>query len=193
MASWLALTTSFTMAACSKPVTSSPPATVRPNEKSVITIQSYDHGLAEVHATNPDVRIRLDRDPARPEEPILVVDYPEPTGDPAGRDIWCDSENRDWTVGHALSFQVKSAHSERLSVSLFDRNRVVYTTWIDLQGNAWQPVRIAFHQLRPNPYFQPPDAKTGAPLDLSDVKGFAFAPHDRSSGQLRVSKIVVTE
>lgn len=78
-------------------------------------------------------------------------------------------------------------------MSFFDRNRVVYTTWVDLHGGVWQPVRVVFADLRPNPYFQPPDAETGAPIDVSEIKGIAFAPHSQASGQLLVTKIVLAK
>jgi hypothetical protein len=57
---------------------------------------------------------------------------------------------------------------------------------------VWQQVRIPFEEIRPNPFFQPPDAKTGAPLDVSDVKAIAFAPQDQASGHLEIGKFVVS-
>jgi hypothetical protein len=48
-----------------------------------------------------------------------------------------------------------------------DRNRVAYPTWTELTGGSWQVVRIPFVDVHPNPYFQPPDAKTGTPIDVS--------------------------
>ena len=63
----------------------------------------------------------------------------------------------------------------KLSLSFLDRNRVAYTAWRELQGGVWQLVRIPFDEIRPHPFFQPADAKTGAPLDVSEVKGIAFA------------------
>jgi Carbohydrate binding domain (family 11) len=158
----------------------------------VIVIQSYVQGLSGVHAANSEVELRIGHDAALPDEPVLLVEYPQPTDDPAGRDVWCDAENADRTTASAISFQVKPLNPERLSVSFFDRNRVVYTTWIDLQGGVWQPVRILFNELHPNPYFQPPGAKIGAPLDLGEIKGIAFAPHNQGSGQLVVSRFVLT-
>ncbi|HWA76911.1 MAG TPA: carbohydrate binding domain-containing protein, partial [Polyangiaceae bacterium] len=158
----------------------------------VIVIQSYAKGVAGVHTTNPDVKVSIAADSALPNEPVLLVQYPGPTGDPAGRDVWCDAENPDWTSANGIAFQIKPTNPERLSISFFDRNHVVYTTWVDLQGGAWQPVRITFADLRPNPYFQPPDAKTGAPLDLGEIKGLAFAPHHDAPGQFAVSKLVLT-
>lgn len=162
-------------------------------QKPAPAIQSYASGIAKIHSANPDVKIRLGHDAALPSELILFVDYPKPTADPAGRDIWCDAETLDWTTGTGISFQIKPASAERLSVSFFDRNHVVYTTWIDLEAGTWQPVRIAFANLRPNPYFQPPDAKTGAPLDLSEIKGLAFAPHHQTAGRLAISPFFLTK
>lgn len=158
----------------------------------MIVIKSFAKGVSGIRATNPEVKVQIGSDAALPKEPVLLVEYPAPTGDPAGRDVWCDADSVDWTSGSGITFQVKPAKPERLSVSFFDRNRVVYTTWIDLKGGVWQPVRIAFAELRPNPYFQPPDAKTGAPLDLSEIKGFAFAPHHDASGQYALSEFVLT-
>ena len=73
----------------------------------------------------------------------------------------------------------------RISVSFVDRNRVAYTSWSELRAGEWQPVRIDFAQLKPNPYFQPPGAKSGTPLDVSEVKAIGFAPQDSGAGESR--------
>jgi hypothetical protein len=160
-------------------------------ERTVIVIQDYGAGLSRIHAANPDVRLSLGRDPAVADEAVLSVEYPAPTADPAGRDVWCEAEHHDWSAGRAISFRIKPDHAVKLSVSFFDRNRVAYTAWAELQGGVWQPVQISFDQLRPNPYFQPPDAKTGAPLDIREVKGVAFAPHGQTTGRLSVGKFLL--
>ena len=133
------------------------------------------------------------RDPSFQDEPVLFVEYPVPTNDPAGRDVQCDAENQDWTAGRAILFRIKPEHDVKLSLSFLDRNRVAYTFWKDLKGGMWQLVRIPFGEIRPNPYFQPPDAKVGAQLDVSQVKGIAFAPHDQTSGRLAIGKFVVVK
>jgi Carbohydrate binding domain (family 11) len=124
---------------------------------------------------------------------ILVErsEYPASNADPAACDIHLEVVNRNWTAGRAIAFRAKSAHTLRLSVSFLDRNRVAYTAWTELEADVWQEVRIGFDQIRPNPYFQPPDAKSGAPLDVSEVAGVAFAPQDRTSGHLAVGRFVV--
>ena len=60
-------------------------------------------------------------------------------------------------------------------------------------GGVWQPVLIRFDEIRPNPYFQPPDANTGLPIDVSDTKGIAFAPQDGTAGHLAITKFVVVK
>ena len=158
-----------------------------------LIVQDYASGLSAVHAANPNVKLSISPDTTLANEPVLSVDYPVPTDDPAGRDVNCDARAQDWTRGHALAFRVKPDSAVKLSVSFLDRNRVAYTTWVELQPNTWQRVSIPFAEMRPNPYFQPPDAKTGAAIDVSEVSGIAFAPHDQTPGHLMISKFVIVQ
>jgi hypothetical protein len=158
-----------------------------------LLIHAFENDLAGVRAANPDVHLTVGRDPSKPDEPVLFVEYPAPTREPGGRDVQCDAESHDWTRGRAISFQVKPSHDMRLSISFFDRNHVVYTAWTDAKADVWQPVRIAFDEIRPNPYFQPPDARLGVAIDVSDVRFVAFAPQDRTSGRLAIGKFVVVK
>ncbi len=118
-------------------------------------VQSFAQGINAIRVANPDVKLRLSSDQGFTEPLVLVVEYPRVTADPAGRDVWCYTEMQDWSRGWAIAFQVKPLNGEKLSVSFFDRNNVVYTTWVELRAQVWQTVRIVFEQLRPNPYFQP--------------------------------------
>jgi hypothetical protein len=159
----------------------------------VAVIRDHDGGLSGVHAVNPAVKLSIGRDSELAEERVLWVDYPGPTDDPAGRDVRCDAETRDWTAGRAIMFRVKPDHAVKLSVSFLDRNHVAYTAWRDLEGGVWQRLRIDFDEIRPNPYFQPPDAKKGAPIDVSEVKGLGFATNDGTAGRLAVGRFVVVK
>ncbi len=131
--------------------------------ETVVVVQAYTDGLAGVRAANPEVHLRVGRDPTAMSEPVLFVGYPAPTADPAGRDVQCDAANQDWTGGRAVSFDVKPAQPLRLSVSFLDRNRVVYTAWTELKGGVWQRVRIPFDEIRPNPYFSFPTLSAARP------------------------------
>jgi hypothetical protein len=61
------------------------------------------------------------------------------------------------------------------------------------RARAHGTVRIAFDEIRPNPYFQPPGANTDAPLDVSEVTRIGFAPQDQGAGRLMISRIVVVD
>ena len=148
-----------------------------------LSFKPYKDELSRVCTANPDVHLSVGRDPIAADQPVLLVEYPAPTGNAAARDVRCDAEIRTGRPAGTISFQVKPANPLRLSVSFLDRNGVAYTAWTNLQGGVWQVVRIPFAEIRPNPYFQPPGAKTGAPLDVSDVKWIAFAPQDQASGR----------
>jgi hypothetical protein len=160
---------------------------------STIVIRSYADGLAGVRSANPQMKLSVTRDPAVSNGAVLLVEYPAASGNPAARDVWCEAEYVDWTAGHALVFQAKPDHAMRLSVSFMDRNRVAYTGWSELRAGEWQTVRIAFAQVKPNPYFQPPGAQTGAPLDVSEVKAIGFAPQDPGAGRLALSPFVIAD
>ena len=71
----------------------------------MIVIQAYDEGLAGVRAANPAVHLSVARDSSVADERVLIVDYPAPTDDPAGRDVQCAAENQDWTGGRAIHFR----------------------------------------------------------------------------------------
>lgn len=181
-------------AGCAKGAISAEPAALPRHddmEQPTLVIRRFTAGLSGTHAKNPDVKLAIGHDAEQVDEPVLVVDYPPPTGDEAGRDVWCDAEHDDWSGGQVVSFRAKPDHDVRLSVSFFARNRVVYTTWIDLRGGVWQPVRVRLDLIRPNPYFQRPDANLTAPIDVTEVKGIAFAPHDDVSGRLVITSILL--
>jgi len=176
--------------AASQQTPSAPPRNANAKPPAIV-IHAFTDGLSGVHAANPDVKLSVGHDSAQGDEPFLIVDYPTPTGEPAARDVGCDVVNRDWSSGRAIAFQIKPSHALRLSVSFVDRNHVVYTAWTDLKADLWQPVNIPFDAIRPNPYFQPPDAKVGSRLDVSDVTRIALAPQDATSGRLAITTVTV--
>ena len=163
------------------------------NGPSAGVLQDFTRGLNGVHARNPAVKLRIDQHPTIPNERVLMADYPPPSDDPAGRDIWLDVEQRDWTRGRTIEFQAKPNHPTRVSVSFADRNHVAFTTWIDLRDTTWQNVRLDFETIRPNPYFQPPNAVSGKPKDLSEVNALGFGPQDPGAGRIAIGRIVLSK
>jgi hypothetical protein len=152
-----------------------------------IVIRQFDQQLTGVRANSASVTLSVTQEPSLGNERVLVVEYPEPGANPAARDVQCTAEHTDWSGSRGIAFQVKSERPSRMSVSFIDRNHVVYTAYVDLKGGEWQAVQIAFDSIKPNRFFQPPDAKAGSPLDVSDVRFIAFAPQDKVSGRLMVT------
>jgi len=163
------------------------------SEQASLAIQTYRAGMSAILSANSEVKLTIDRDPMLSNGLALFVEYPAGTGNPAGRDVWLDVENENWTSGRAISFAIKPEHEMRLSVSFQDRNRVAYTSWQELKAAVWQTVRIPFDQLRPNPYFQPPGANVGAPLDVGEVHRIGFAPQEQAAGRMAIGKFIVTD
>ncbi|HEX3851083.1 MAG TPA: carbohydrate binding domain-containing protein [Polyangiaceae bacterium] len=192
---WLALTAACT-AGCAQHAIA-PPAAPNADAKPaqhVIVIHDFKQGLTGVKAVKPDVKLSLGRDddPEHAGAPTLTVEYPKPSDNEAARDVWCEAQNRDWRPGGAISFRVKPDHAVKLSVSFIDRNGVAYTAWVmAAQPGVWQTLHISLTEIRPNPYFQPPNAKTGAPLDVSEVTSIGLAPHDDVAGRFEIGGFVL--
>lgn len=156
---------------------------------SMIGIRSITPELTGVHIANPQLKPSVETISRQGD--VVVVDYPAPGGDPAARDIWFDVENPDWSTGKRIVFNARADHAIKLSVSFMDRNHVVYTSWTELRAGEWQTVQIRLSEIRANPYFQPPDAKKGAPLDVSEVTRIGIAPQDPAAGRLAIGQLVL--
>jgi hypothetical protein len=157
-----------------------------------IVIQSFRDDLSRACSAKPDLHLGVERDTAIAGQNVLVVEYPLPARDPAARDIQCVAENTNWSAGRAIAFQIKPDRAMRLSLSFFDRNRVAYTAWRELKGGVWQSIEVPFDEIRPNPFFQRPDARTGTSIDVSEVSRILFAPQDQASGRFLIGPLVVS-
>jgi hypothetical protein len=155
-----------------------------------VLVRSHAGGLRGVRVgSNATVAVR--RDPEAGGDPVLAVSYGAQGEDPADRDVWCDTGVRDWSGARALVFRVRSDEPLHLAVSFFDANGVGYTAWADTRGGGWEEIRVALDTIQPNPYFQPPTAKLGAPLDLHDVRSLGFAPQVPDPGRFVVAAFEV--
>jgi hypothetical protein len=142
---------------------------------------------ATVKPNSADVQVSIGSDASVPGEKVLTVIYPAASANPAARDVQVSAEKTDWSAGEGLMFRAKAEHPMRMSVSFMDRNHVVYTAIVNLTSGNWEQVAIAFDQIEPNAFFQPPDAKKGSAIDVSDVKFIAFAPQEKGAGRLSVT------
>ena len=164
-----------------------PPSLVE-GQGQIAVVHTFKNGLAGTLA-NDAVKLRIIADSAAIRDSVLVVEYSAPNGNPAARDVRLEAEHTSWSEGTALRFEARPEHASRISVSFVDRNGVAYTAWKNLRGGMWQTVRVGFDEIRPNPYFQPPGAKLGSRIDVSEVKWMAFAPQDSEAGRLEIRRV----
>ena len=148
---------------------------------------------ASVRVNSPDVHVMMGSDASLPGERVLTVVYPAASANPAARDVQVTAEQTDWSAGRGLVFRANAEHPMRMSLSFIDRNHVAYTAYVNLLGNGWQQVAIAFDQIQPNQFFQPPDAKKGSAIDVSEVKAIGFAPQEKGAGRLAVTAFTVVK
>jgi hypothetical protein len=133
----------------------------------------------------------VDSDSELNGEAVLRVQYPEASGNPGARDVWCQTVRSDWSARNGIMFQVKPASTLRMSVSFRDGHGVAYTTWLNLEGGRWQRATIRFASLRPNPYFQPPGADTSKPLDVHAVRAIGLAPQTGAAGSFSIGRLTL--
>lgn len=189
VASWLVLA----CGGCAQPVAAPPSTTPIEQRQAPTYVRWFAVALDGIKAQNPEIALRVGHHVSLGDENVLFVDYPKPTADPAGRDVWIEPAVTDWSHARALSFRANPDHAMKLSVSFLDRNRVAYTAWFELQGSRWNDLRLAFDAIQPNPHFQPPDARPGLPIDVSEVKALGFAPQDEAQGSLGMTAFTLTD
>jgi hypothetical protein len=156
-------------------------------------VRWFGVALEGIKTQDPELKLRVGHDVGLGDENVLFVDYPKSLAEPAARDVWVEAEVTDWSRARALSFRIKPDLAVKLSVSFIDRNRVGYTSWIELTGEQWNDVQLTLDAFRPNPRLQPPDAKPGLPVDLTEVKAFGFAPEGGAPGRLALTSFRLTD
>ena len=130
------------------------------------------------------MKLRVDRDSTAGGEPVLLIDYPARSSDPAGRDVYFEAAHRDGQR------EARSAPHQfiacNLGVRLVSRPESRCVHRVDgIEARRGTRSGSGSAMFGENPYFQPPDANRGAPLDVSDVGGIGLAPQDSASGTWR--------
>jgi hypothetical protein len=110
----------------------------------------------------------------------------------ASLDVWNDAPTTDWRGHSSLSLKLKPDAAISLSVSFMDGNHTGYTQHSEpLTPGVWQAVTLPLAKFWHNP-FGPPGDKPGAPVDLSNVQSFGFAPLGCTNGHFLIDDIQLT-
>lgn len=80
---------------------------------------------------------------------------------------------QDWSGAKSLKLMVKSGAPVELELAFNDANQNAYLApSVTTAGKGWQELEVPFSGFHLNEYYQPPQAKKGAALDLSHVEAF---------------------
>ena len=94
----------------------------------------------------------------------------------------------DMSKAGQLKFSAKCAVPGPIQVSLKDAFNVQYIAQAQVTKD-WSEVSIPLNSFRKDPYYTPPEAVLGHPMDLSKTSGMNFAPQMVGGGVLMISAV----
>ncbi len=89
--------------------------------------------------------------------------------------IW-HNISADLSKSGALKFMAKSTVAGEIQMALKDAYNVQYVASFQV-GTSWAEANIPLASFIKDPYYTPPEAVTGHPMDLSKTSGMNLAPH----------------
>lgn len=120
------------------------------------------------------------------------VDYDQKTGGWCGEWIRAGSDwkGQNWSKAKGLRVEIYSADTLKLQLAFNDSNQNAYLSEVrPVEPGAWRSVDFPIRSFSLNPYYQPAQAKKGAPLDLSNVESFNITPMSAGSHRFWVRMV----
>ena len=97
---------------------------------------------------------------------------------------------QDWRGSKALELEVDTREPLQFQVGFNDANQNAYVAQSDpTRGKGWEKIEIPFDHFTLNPFYQPPGARKGAPLDLSHIETFNLSPVTSGKHAFRLRKV----
>jgi len=94
----------------------------------------------------------------------------------------------DMSKAGQLKFSAKCTIPGPIQVALMDANKVQYIAQAQVTKD-WSDISIPLNSFRKDPYYTPPGAVLGHPMDLSKTSGMNFAPQMVGTGTLFISPV----
>jgi hypothetical protein len=129
------------------------------------------------------IKLELVADPENAANQAAAITYRL-----GGPNSWCgywvrvgeDWNGQDWRGMRVLRFRLRTSQVLRLQLGFNDANQNAYVATVSVPPSAaWQWVDLPFSSFQLNPYYQPPEAKRGAVLNLSRIETLNIAPLSR--------------
>lgn len=140
------------------------------------------------------VALALKDEEGRKGNKVAVIDYDLKPGG------WCgywmragdDWNGQDWTGAKSVELRVHSREPIVLELAFNDANQNAYlSTAGTTAGKGWETLKVPFSSFVLNPYYQPPQSKKGAALDLSHVETFNVAPKTEGKHAFKLDDILL--
>lgn len=105
---------------------------------------------------------------------------------------WCGiwhTLGKDLSAAGSLVFSAKASPPGEIQIALHDKYNVQYVANVAIPSDRWSDVSVPLSAFQKNPYYQPPDAKQGNPMDLSETKNLNIAPATPGKGTFWIGPI----
>ena len=95
----------------------------------------------------------------------------------------------DISKAKTIVFKSRTTLSGEVQMALKDKYNVQYTAKFKVPSEGWSEIKIPVASFAKDPYYTPPNAELGHPMDLSKVNGMNFGPQAYGQGDLWVGPL----
>ncbi|HUO58619.1 MAG TPA: carbohydrate binding domain-containing protein [bacterium] len=95
----------------------------------------------------------------------------------------------DLSKATTIVFKAKATLPGELQFEFKDKYNVQYMVKVKVPSAAWSEVRIPVVSFIKNPYYTPPNAELGHPMDLSKVNGMNVGPQADGAGEMWIGPV----
>jgi hypothetical protein len=88
-----------------------------------------------------------------------------------------------------LTFMAKTTVPGDVQIAIKDAFNVQYIGKVAISSTDWAPATLTLSSLSKDPYYTPPDAITGHPMDLSKVGNLNFSPQIQGSSVVLIGPV----
>jgi len=146
---------------------------------------SASNGGVYMDTTGTTIAFAVDKGPAQGQK-ALKLTWDLKAGGFCG--LW-HNVSFDLSDRKELVFRAKTTKPGAVQIALKDKWNVQYITLAQVDSKDWAEVRVPLASFKKDPYYTPPEAVPGHPMDLSGVNGMNFGPQAVGKGELWVGPV----
>jgi Carbohydrate binding domain (family 11) len=103
-------------------------------------------------------------------------------------------DGQDWSGGKAIRMLIYCKDPVVMGLAIQDKNHNQYSASApSTKGGSWEKVEVPIDSFKLDPYYTPPNAVKGAPMDLSQVIQIQFQPKVTGEETLAISDVTLVK